>query len=286
MRPKWFVHHSAFLLLLILLSTPSWAVWVEYDPSTCRVGPPPICVAGHWFWQEESSAMVNHVSPGGRERHSHPQEMSADIEYESYSYADDTLEGNTVGVRMDYQRYLDSGLSYGLRGNFIRGTVQTDQGGDASSKQYTGTLYARMPLQGFDFQGVDVVGSGSIAHLTDAADQGFTNLIGTVAVAYEHWQGDALLTGAVGYRGNLSTKDIGGSGLDLGYVAVAAGSLPVGDKLAANGELYKLPNLAVIYGSLSFLASDVFALTVGYKTTLGIDDFSNNKIAIGANYRL
>lgn len=46
-----FTRAASLLLFLAVLTVPAayaQAVWVEFAPGTCQVGPPPNCVAGHW----------------------------------------------------------------------------------------------------------------------------------------------------------------------------------------------------------------------------------------------
>lgn len=274
------------------MALPVEAIWIEYHPGTCTVGPPPICVVGHWYWMEEPQ-VTSLVEPVFRDepkekREKRPSEVSTDLEYESFSYSGGN-SGSNWGIRMAYERNMPLGVDYGLRGIYQRGTVEDE---DITTQNLSATFYMRRPF----YRRLKLVGSGTYsrysAELGSDAEESLKSLntfSGAIAVAFEEYAAPFMFSGGVSYQLSYDDRDLPEgsdySNFNASLVIVAAAGMPLGDNMATNLEIYKASGFAVLGASLSMLVSETFALTGGYKTILGIANYSTNELTVGSSVR-
>ena len=122
-----------FAVFVLGLPCANAQYWVEFDSGTCLVGPPPVCVSGHWYWIEAPnlpSAGFQQLA-AGQDRNSianrnsayyKPTEFSTDVEYETFSHG--TMEGKSIGIRALVENVSASGFGYGGRFVYTGGTVE------------------------------------------------------------------------------------------------------------------------------------------------------------------
>lgn len=279
------------LMVVVFLCSPLMAqIWVEHDPGHCTVGPPPICVSGHWYYVELPKLQTSTFRPQGEESRERqlikPAELSTDLEYESFSYDGDfyDVNGSSIGLKAAYERMTSSTFSYGARLLYEKGNIKDS---DYSPYFFAGHVFAKKWLGELIF----VSGGFSYSSYKGGDDIDPLSSLGpVVSVGLEYYVGSVLIGGGVSYQySKISFEEAKGydffengrSNLSFGL----NGGYELGESMFIAAEFYKLTGLSVIGTTLSYFVSETFALTLGYKTILGLEQFTNHKITLGSSVR-
>jgi|GEM_PF-3106446 len=273
--------------------------WVEFDSGTCLVGPPPVCVSGHWYWVEapnlpsagfQQMAMGQNAGSSSADRNSAyymPTEFSTDLEYETFSR--DAMEGKSIGIRALYEKVSATGFGWGGRGVYTAGTIEY-QGftEDTKTRNMSANLYLIKYLNesifisgGYFFSSYKVDEDDPELERDAMITQG-----PFISVAFSTMAGPVSLGGGLSYSGakvkweefideNAATLSYG---ISTGYM--------LSENANITGEFFVLKEGISVLGIYLFRAmSEAFGLTLGYKTLMGVDDFKNSKITLGSSIR-
>jgi hypothetical protein len=274
--------------------------WVEFNPGTCQVGPPPTCVAGHWYWVEVPSfsfgfgASSSGAGPGAtqsgqsgqsaqteEERFRKPTEISTDLEYETFSRKN-SVEGRSLGLRGGLERSLPSNFSYGFGITYEKSKTEEALAVlERSPSIFAGNVFIKRRFE------VILVSVG-YSYSNYKGDDDVEPLITSgpfASVSFNWFSSPFLIGGGFSYQRSKtkfepfvdesnSTTSFGiNTGFELGKTAFIT------------GEFFRLKEFSVVGATLSKSISQAFALTLGYKKALGLEDFSNNKFTLGSSFR-
>lgn len=308
------LHFYIFVLIFGLNSHLFAQYWVEFDPGACQVGPPPVCVVGHWHWVEVPEMPVNTPASDNQSEgrnFNKPSEISTDLEFESFSY-DPGLTGQSSGLRALYERYLPSELFYGGRMTYDQSKSEyktLDLEATSEATIFSGNLYlgkdvsekfnkmvsGLLPALKFPYAQL----TGGLFYTNYESESGgnknepLTSIGPFVNFSFNMFMAPFQFGGGLSYsvtktnfeyesgRGSKSIDETT-STISMGF----NGGRPLGDTMYGSAEIYLLKDgIKVIGAYLNRSMSDAFGLTVGYKKLFGLDNFSNSKITIGSNIR-
>jgi hypothetical protein len=288
------VRAALFGMLLLLCGGELRAqYWVEFEPGTCQVGPPPICVTGHWYWVEAPQVSSTAAKPAeGQSRLEDiqkPSEISTDLEYETFSRS--TLDGSSIGLRALYERTLSSGIVLGGRLTYDRASFD---GSDLSAKIFSGSLYVRRSFAEEMrnlislSEAADVFVSGGLSY-TRYRSEPFDPLTSWgpfLNVGFMWYQSSFNIGGGFSYTLSQvkyepfidESKSTISLGINSGYT--------FSEKMSGALELFRLKDGIYVTGvSAGYHVSDTFGLMLGIKKLFGIEEFSNFKITLGSSVR-
>lgn len=299
------MRNSLLLAVVVALLAPAAAhaqYWVEFNPGTCTVGPPPACVVGHWHPLQLPQSPVRslgiHATPlaDGEEgeQQTRVTDISTDLEYERFSFMG-APGGSSLGLRAMYVRQNASGLGGGAIVTADRSTLENSPA--SASHNLAGHAYVSADL------------GGHVLSEEARLDQALTGLVGLSISSFlpGHDGASALNTvgpfatlqysrfmGLMSYGANLTYSVATMAGNDFGLESTTAGSWALGatagymlnEATFFSGDVYGLKGgLMVVGGTMTRSFSPTFGLTLGAKTLLGQDDFSNFRFTLGSTYR-
>ncbi len=220
------------------------------------------------------------------------QEMSSDIEYESFSIG--SLDGTNFAVQAGYARSNATG-SWLYGGNAVFNSRKFDFAGAESNLFTTVQLFGNRTVSSSlareAYVGTTVTGQFNDI---DGADTAFS--IGLHAVQ-NHFMNNG---GSFTYGGMLQANMAGDLTTFLGNLAVMYG-VPIGRSLALNVDALLVYTVAQSFDGtkidlgnrfmlnpgayLTWFATPSFGLNLGVKTALLLEDYSSIEAVLGARFR-
>jgi hypothetical protein len=261
--------------------------WVEFNPGTCQVGPPPVCVAGHWYWVEvpeveisPSAAVKAGKSAGSeskREEFHKPSEISTDLEYETFSHS--SVEGRSFGFRAFYETTTSSGFSFGTRGSYERTSIKDSE---VSPGIFSGNVYVNQSIMGF----VSIAGGFFYSRFSRKDVNPLTSMGPFINLSYGWFNANSHIGGGFSYTfAKVKFDPILDESQRTASFGINAGTR-LGEHMYGAAEIFRLKDDIYITGaSLTRAFSETFGLTLGMKKLFGIKDFSNFKITLGQSVR-
>lgn len=276
--------------------------WVEFDPGTCLVGPPPVCVSGHWYWVEapnlpsagfqqmaiaQDAGSVSSSSADRASAYYRPTEFSTDLEYETFSR--NGMEGKSIGLRALYEKVSATGFGWGGRGVYTSGTIEyqgfTD---DTKTRNMSVNLYLIKYLN----ESIFVTGGYFLSSYKVKEDDpdferdAMVTQGPFISVAFSTMAGPVSLGGGISYSGaKVKWEDF----IDESAATLSWGfssGYRINEYMNVTGEFFVLKEGVSVLGLYLFRAmSEAFGLTLGYKTLMGVEDFKNSKITLGSSIR-
>lgn len=261
--------------------------WVEFNPGTCQVGPPPICVSGHWYWVEvpeveASPSAAVHAGKSSRsesekEEFHKPSEISTDLEYETFSHS--AVEGRSLGIRALYETTSSSGFAFGVRGSYEKTAIKNS---DASPGIFSGNVYINQSIKGF----VSLAGGVYYSRYTRKDVNPLTSVGPFVSLSYGWFNAHSHIGGGFSYTFAKVKFDPILDETQRTFSFGINGGTRLGKNMYGAAEVFRLKdNIHIIGGSLTRAFSEAFGLTLGVKKLLGVENFSNFKIVLGTSVR-
>ena len=308
---------TLFLAALVMLATPAAAraqYWVEFNPGTCTVGPPPACVSGHWHPLQlpqtaPRAAYTPTLKASGEATDEASQEqqeqkkkkstdISTDVEYESFSYPDQT-SGTSIGLRGMYIKRNESGLGGGVIVTGERSQMKATFTEPEPSFILAANAFVSADL-GERFLSEEAQLNQALTGQAGVSVSSFRpggegvdpiNTYGPFAtVQYSRFQGVFSYGASLTYSmAKLSMgEQFGGISQSTGSWALGLnGGYSLNEATFVSGDVYSMKGgLMVAGGSVTRSFSPTFGLTVGAKTLLGQDGFSNYRLTLGSMYRV
>lgn len=301
------------------------AYWVEFNPGTCQVGPPPNCVAGHWYWVDPGSGVASVAGMSSASTNSfhgqqisqdvvedRPSEVSCMLEREEFTLKNDVTgddDGSANALALGWQYTADSGTSIGINGFFEKSKVDS---ADDDQDVMLATLAFRFPSSDYSqtaltFQYTKISSSSDLVEDTGSYGGGFSYL-------YNRYWSHVSFSLGLGVQvskailpdvaeGDSEQSDLGAAGsLGLGFGVMFTERLSVqmelfnsygfdlsniDDSVSETGEeTSDSADLVQVGGFyVSYLFTDFWGLTLGYKKLMGIETYDGNEITLGSSIR-
>jgi hypothetical protein len=210
-----------------------------------------------------------------------PKVIGGTLTYEEFEYYE--IKGKTYEVLGGFEKSLDNNIAAGF---FAPISYVDVDGGDWTKLGVTGYLKKNFPRENYDFSlGLNISCEQAWMNVEDVNDS-FAYGAGPMAsVNFLLRNIQVAFGGNLAYMANseYDAVSILTSGLNIG--------IPVKNDLALNLTAYRNDNFDSdsdyweLGGSGTYMVSDAFGMTLGFKTVTGLDNFDSNTYHFGGTWR-